>query len=207
MQHLMATKVLLSWREGEVRKRRHCQSRAITLTLSQGREASNNGRLENAHGRDRLHHVTKVWGADTPREVLALDTVSLRAQPGEFLVLSGQWLWQEHLVSDARRPRDANVRDHCLQWRDHHWPRSRSILDFSATFALSLAVGPRYRRLRFVAPGSWPQGNGVNAPSSSYGVSACGSSPRNILCEPRAACNSGLRIARALCLGADAANG
>ena len=33
--------------------------------------------------------VTKVWGADTPREVLALDTVSLRVQPGEFLVVIG----------------------------------------------------------------------------------------------------------------------
>jgi ABC-type nitrate/sulfonate/bicarbonate transport system ATPase subunit len=33
--------------------------------------------------------VTKVWGADTPREVVALDTVSLRVQHGEFLVIIG----------------------------------------------------------------------------------------------------------------------
>jgi NitT/TauT family transport system ATP-binding protein len=33
--------------------------------------------------------VTKVWGADTPREVVALDTVSLRVQHGEFLVVIG----------------------------------------------------------------------------------------------------------------------
>jgi NitT/TauT family transport system ATP-binding protein len=33
--------------------------------------------------------VTKVWGADTPREVGALDTVSLRVQHGEFLVVIG----------------------------------------------------------------------------------------------------------------------
>ena len=33
--------------------------------------------------------VTKVWGADTPREVVALEHVSLRVQPGEFLVVIG----------------------------------------------------------------------------------------------------------------------
>jgi NitT/TauT family transport system ATP-binding protein len=33
--------------------------------------------------------VTKVWGADTPREVVALDTVSLHVKPGEFLVVIG----------------------------------------------------------------------------------------------------------------------
>ena len=33
--------------------------------------------------------VSKVWGADTPREVVALDTVSLRVQHGEFLVVIG----------------------------------------------------------------------------------------------------------------------
>jgi NitT/TauT family transport system ATP-binding protein len=33
--------------------------------------------------------VTKVWGADTPREVVALDTVSLRVRHGEFLVVIG----------------------------------------------------------------------------------------------------------------------
>ena len=33
--------------------------------------------------------VTKVWGADTPREVVALDTVRLRVQHGGFLVIIG----------------------------------------------------------------------------------------------------------------------
>ena len=33
--------------------------------------------------------VSKVWGADTPREVVTLDTVSLRVQHGEFLVVIG----------------------------------------------------------------------------------------------------------------------
>ena len=33
--------------------------------------------------------VTKVWGADTLREVMALEHVSLRVQPGEFLVVIG----------------------------------------------------------------------------------------------------------------------
>lgn len=33
--------------------------------------------------------VTKVWGAGTSREVKALDTVSLRVHPGEFLVVIG----------------------------------------------------------------------------------------------------------------------
>jgi NitT/TauT family transport system ATP-binding protein len=33
--------------------------------------------------------ITKVWGAGTPREVVALDTVSLSIQPGEFLVIIG----------------------------------------------------------------------------------------------------------------------
>jgi NitT/TauT family transport system ATP-binding protein len=33
--------------------------------------------------------ITKIWGSGTPREVVALDTVSLSVQPGEFLVIIG----------------------------------------------------------------------------------------------------------------------